>query len=147
VVQLTSHDFLRSLGIALIPATAPDFFTEDTPTAVLVRQVLGPSHSLEDVLSRQAQGRARRSGICFGPQKRLFRHARAIRAVLTCSWQNEALDLTRWPNLQAKSLSWIHRAAILPSLVAEPDAPIELDRLKDELAVIGCEKCSWHSIS
>src|SRR6516225_5350179 len=40
-VQLTGHDFLRSLGIALIPATASDFFTEDTPTAVLVRQVLG----------------------------------------------------------------------------------------------------------
>ena len=40
-VQLTGHDFLRSLGIALIPATAPDFFTEDTPTALLVRQVLG----------------------------------------------------------------------------------------------------------
>jgi DNA invertase Pin-like site-specific DNA recombinase len=40
-VQLTGHDFLRSLGITLIPATAPDFFTEDTPTAVLVRQVLG----------------------------------------------------------------------------------------------------------
>jgi DNA invertase Pin-like site-specific DNA recombinase len=39
--QLTGHDFLKSLGIALIPATAPDFFTEDTPTAVLVRQVLG----------------------------------------------------------------------------------------------------------
>jgi len=40
-VQLTGHDFLKSLGIELIPATAPDFFTEDTPTAVLVRQVLG----------------------------------------------------------------------------------------------------------
>jgi DNA invertase Pin-like site-specific DNA recombinase len=40
-VQLTGHDFLKSLGITLIPATAPDFFTEDTPTAVLVRQVLG----------------------------------------------------------------------------------------------------------
>jgi DNA invertase Pin-like site-specific DNA recombinase len=40
-VQLTGHDFLKSLGISLIPATAPDFFTEDTPTAVLVRQVLG----------------------------------------------------------------------------------------------------------
>jgi DNA invertase Pin-like site-specific DNA recombinase len=40
-VQLTGHDFLKSLGIALIPATAPDFFTEETPTAVLVRQVLG----------------------------------------------------------------------------------------------------------
>jgi DNA invertase Pin-like site-specific DNA recombinase len=40
-VQLTGHDFLKSLGISLIPATVPDFFTEDTPTAVLVRQVLG----------------------------------------------------------------------------------------------------------
>ena len=27
--------------MALIPASAPDFFLEDTPTAVLVRQVLG----------------------------------------------------------------------------------------------------------
>jgi hypothetical protein len=27
--------------VSLIPATAPDFFLEDTPTAVLVRQVLG----------------------------------------------------------------------------------------------------------
>jgi hypothetical protein len=40
-VQLTGHDFLKSLGVDLIPTTAPDFFTEDTPTAVLVRQVLG----------------------------------------------------------------------------------------------------------
>ena len=40
-VQLTGHDFLKKLCVALIPATTPDFFTEDTPTAVLVRQVLG----------------------------------------------------------------------------------------------------------
>jgi Resolvase, N terminal domain len=40
-VQLAGHDFLKKLGISLVPATAPDFFTEDTPTAVLVRQVLG----------------------------------------------------------------------------------------------------------
>ena len=40
-VQLAGHDMLKSLGIAIIPASAPDFFTEDTPTAVLVRQVLG----------------------------------------------------------------------------------------------------------
>jgi DNA invertase Pin-like site-specific DNA recombinase len=43
-VQLTGHDFLKSLGIALIPATAPDFFTEDT---VLVPQVLGAIHQFE----------------------------------------------------------------------------------------------------
>jgi DNA invertase Pin-like site-specific DNA recombinase len=40
-VQLTGHDYLKGLGVALIPASAPDFFLEDTPTAVLVRQVLG----------------------------------------------------------------------------------------------------------
>lgn len=40
-VQLAGHDHLKRLGVALIPATAPDFFLEDTPTAVLVRQVLG----------------------------------------------------------------------------------------------------------
>ena len=40
-VQLAGHDMLKDLGISIIPASAPDFFTEDTPTAVLVRQVLG----------------------------------------------------------------------------------------------------------
>lgn len=40
-VQLAGHDMLKNQGIALIPATAPDFFISDTPTAVLVRQVLG----------------------------------------------------------------------------------------------------------
>ena len=35
------HDMLKELGLSIIPASAPDFFTEDTPTAVLVRQVLG----------------------------------------------------------------------------------------------------------
>jgi DNA invertase Pin-like site-specific DNA recombinase len=40
-VQLAGHDMLKGLGISIIPASAPGFFTEDTPTAVLVRQVLG----------------------------------------------------------------------------------------------------------
>jgi DNA invertase Pin-like site-specific DNA recombinase len=40
-VQLAGHDYLKNLGVALVPASAPDFFLEDTPTAVLVRQVLG----------------------------------------------------------------------------------------------------------
>ena len=39
-VQLTGHDYLRSLGVELVPTSAPDFFTTDTPTAVLVRYVL-----------------------------------------------------------------------------------------------------------
>jgi DNA invertase Pin-like site-specific DNA recombinase len=40
-VQLAGHDYLKGLGVMLVPASAPDFFVEETPTAVLVRQVLG----------------------------------------------------------------------------------------------------------
>ena len=41
MVQLAGHDMLKQRGIVLIAASAPQHFTEDTPTAVLVRQVLG----------------------------------------------------------------------------------------------------------
>jgi DNA invertase Pin-like site-specific DNA recombinase len=41
MVQLAGHDMLKARGIALIAASAPAHFTEETPTAVLVRQVLG----------------------------------------------------------------------------------------------------------
>jgi hypothetical protein len=34
-VQLAGHDMLRALGIALLPASSPDFFIEDTPTEQL----------------------------------------------------------------------------------------------------------------
>jgi DNA invertase Pin-like site-specific DNA recombinase len=40
-VQLIGHDHLKAMGIALVPTTAPTFFTEETPTAVMVRQILG----------------------------------------------------------------------------------------------------------
>jgi DNA invertase Pin-like site-specific DNA recombinase len=46
-VQLAGHDYLRALGVDLIPASAPDFFLADTPTAVLVRQVLGAISEFE----------------------------------------------------------------------------------------------------
>jgi DNA invertase Pin-like site-specific DNA recombinase len=41
MVQLAGHDMLKARGVTLIAASAPTFFIEDTPTAVLVRQVLG----------------------------------------------------------------------------------------------------------
>jgi len=80
-------------------------------------------------------------------RKRLPSYVQPIHAILTHRRQNEALDLTRRTNFQDKSVTWMHRPGVLPSLVAEPDAPIELDRLKDELAVIGGEKCGWHVLS
>jgi DNA invertase Pin-like site-specific DNA recombinase len=70
-VQLAGHDMLKALGIAIIPASAPDFFIEDTPTAVLVRQVLGAIAQFEKASSvaKLAAARKRkreREGRCEG---------------------------------------------------------------------------------
>lgn len=46
-VQLTGHALLRDMGVELVPANAPDFFRKDTPTAVLVRQILGAVSQFE----------------------------------------------------------------------------------------------------
>ena len=40
MVQLAGHDMLKAKGVTLVAASAPLHFVEDTPTAVLVRQVL-----------------------------------------------------------------------------------------------------------
>lgn len=47
IVQLTGHDMLKARGIALIPVDSPSFFTEETPTAVMVRQILGAVSQFE----------------------------------------------------------------------------------------------------
>lgn len=46
-VQLTGHDLLKARGITLIPVDAPDHFTQETPTAVMVRQILGAVSQFE----------------------------------------------------------------------------------------------------
>lgn len=46
-VQLAGHELLKSYGVELVPVNAPDLFREDTPTAVLVRQVLGAISQFE----------------------------------------------------------------------------------------------------
>ena len=74
-VQLAGHDMLKGLGISIIPASAPDFFTEDTPTAVLVRQVLGAIAQFEkaSTVAKLAAARKRKresAGRCEG-RKRL----------------------------------------------------------------------------
>src|SRR6476469_3646331 len=70
-VQLAGHDMLKGLGIAIIPASAPDVFTEDTPTAVLVRQVLGAIAQFEKAttVAKLAAARKRKraeTGRCEG---------------------------------------------------------------------------------
>jgi len=46
-VQLTGHAMLQREGIELIPVDAPTFFTDPTPTAEMVRQILGAVSQFE----------------------------------------------------------------------------------------------------
>lgn len=47
IVQETGHRYLTGLGITLIAADSPDTFVEDTPTSVMVRQILGAVSQFE----------------------------------------------------------------------------------------------------
>jgi DNA invertase Pin-like site-specific DNA recombinase len=71
MVQLAGHDMLKAKGISLIAASAPTFFLEDTPTAVLVRQVLGAIAQFEKagLVAKLAAARKRKrtaTGKCEG---------------------------------------------------------------------------------
>jgi hypothetical protein len=61
-VQLTGPDLLKEQGITLLPVDAPDYFINETPTAVFVRQVLGAVSQFEkaSLVEKLRQARDRR---------------------------------------------------------------------------------------
>lgn len=46
-VQIAGHDMLRSRGITLVPVDAPNHFQDETPTATMVRSILGAVSQFE----------------------------------------------------------------------------------------------------
>jgi DNA invertase Pin-like site-specific DNA recombinase len=71
VVQITGHDLLKSKGIVLIPVNSPSYFEDETPTAKMVRSILGAVAQFEKeamVLKlRKARDRKRAlTGRCEG---------------------------------------------------------------------------------
>lgn len=46
-VQLTGHKMLSDLGYELVPVDAPEYFRDETPTAVMVRSILGAVSEFE----------------------------------------------------------------------------------------------------
>jgi len=71
VVQLTGHALLEARGIELVPVDAPTYFTDPSPTAVMVRQILGAVSEFEKASLvaklRAARDRTRRdTGRCEG---------------------------------------------------------------------------------
>ena len=90
IVQLTGHALLKGHGIELIAVDAPDHFLDDTPTAVLIRQILGAVAEFQksDQVAKLAAGRTRKrreTGRCGGrhalkdTQPELLRQARRLR--------------------------------------------------------------------
>jgi DNA invertase Pin-like site-specific DNA recombinase len=70
-VQIAGHDLLKSKGISLVPVDAPEHFQDETPTATMVRSILGAVSQFEKealVLKlRKARDRKRReTGRCEG---------------------------------------------------------------------------------
>jgi DNA invertase Pin-like site-specific DNA recombinase len=66
-VQLTGHALLRERGIELIPVDAPTYFTDPTPTAEMVRQILGAVAQFEKANLLHARDRKRaETGRCEG---------------------------------------------------------------------------------
>ena len=50
IVQETGHEMLKARGIDLIAVDSPDSFVADTPTATLIRQVLGAVSEFEKAM-------------------------------------------------------------------------------------------------
>lgn len=63
VIQITGHDLLKSKGISLVPVDAPDYFTNETDTAKMVRNILGAVSQFEKdtLVTRLRKGRDRKS--------------------------------------------------------------------------------------
>ena len=70
-VQLAGHDMLKGLGIDLIPASAPDFFTEDTYSWPPVCGGIGQGDDPARVMAAPANG-----GVLRDPRRREFPSAR-----------------------------------------------------------------------
>jgi DNA invertase Pin-like site-specific DNA recombinase len=99
-VQLAGHDYLKKLGVSLIPASAPDFFLEDTPTAVLVRQVLGAIAQFEKATIvaklKAARDRKReRAGKCEGRKNYAEANPRLVELARRLSHRRPRLSLRK----------------------------------------------------
>jgi len=58
-VQITGHDLLKERGFELVPVDSPNHFLEETPTAVMVRQILGAVAQFEKASTVQKLKMAR----------------------------------------------------------------------------------------
>jgi len=99
-VQITGHDLLKSMGIDLVPVDAPGYFTEETPTATLVRNVLGAvSQFQKDALVQQLRAARERKravyGKCGGRRSHAEAHPETVKLAKALLWVNKRMRKKR----------------------------------------------------
>ncbi|HEY7996667.1 MAG TPA: recombinase family protein [Steroidobacteraceae bacterium] len=99
-VQLAGHDMLKARGIAIIPVDSPDYFIEETPTAVLVRQVLGAISQFEKSMLvlklRAARDRKRTKGRKVeGRKSHLERTPTVVKLAKELRWASKRMSEKR----------------------------------------------------
>lgn len=95
ITQETGYSFLQRLGYTLIAVDDPDAFTSETPTAVLIRQILGAVSQFEkaSLVAKLAGARMRKrqqTGRCEGPKQAPETHRMLAQAL-----HHEGLSLRR----------------------------------------------------
>ena len=98
IQQLLGHDLLKARGITLIAASSPQHFLEDTPTAVLIRQVLGGVAEFEKTTLvaklKAARDRKRKAtGKCGGRKSHQEKRPAAVALAKALARQNGRLSL------------------------------------------------------
>jgi DNA invertase Pin-like site-specific DNA recombinase len=83
IVQETGWRFLRDAGITLVAADSPDAFLDETPTAVMIRQILGSVSQFEKAMLvaklKGARDRKRQAtGKCGGRKSYVERDAEMV---------------------------------------------------------------------
>lgn len=71
VVQITGYEYLKKAGIAIIPTDAPQYFTEDTPSAEMIRGIFAvigqfEKKSLVEKMKKARDRKRRENGRCEG---------------------------------------------------------------------------------
>ena len=118
IQQLLGHDLLKARGITLIAASSPQHFLEDTPTAILIRQVLGGVAEFEKTTLvaklKAARDRKRKAtGKCGGRKSHLEKRPAAVALAKSLARKNGRLSCAPSPSslrLRAMSTSVASRS-------------------------------------
>jgi DNA invertase Pin-like site-specific DNA recombinase len=100
IVQETGYRMLRELGIEVIPVDSPQHFSEETPTAVMVRQILGAVSQFEKaaLVAKLKGARDRKratTGKCGGRKSHLEAHPQTVKMAKGLRWVNRRMSERR----------------------------------------------------